>query len=475
MKNSLEQKLEQKQQQRLIPMQLQLGKMLELNDDELNDLIRVTVDENPALTFVDDNSGGSTVENHEKDNTDSGLATSFNSSTRVHRDRIIENTTSSDPFSEMTVVENVMAQIDESNLDEPTKRVAEFMAGYIDSNGYFTRTKTGIADDMILQYGIEPSQTELEKAWNAIRTFDPPGIGATDLRDCLLLQLGRIKRNDSALNVANEILTNHYEDFLNRKLAKIASATGYTVEEVEEATRLISRLEPKPGRMFAAGNDTLPSLHITPDFTILPDIYNERRLSITSRYDLPEIAIDESFGKMLHDVDVKDNDRKSAASLFVKQRCEEAGNFIALLKLRHDTLLRIIRFIADRQMEFFLSGDLMTLKPMVLKDVAEALKIDISAVSRATSGRYVLTVSGIIALKALFNEKKNTNDGQGATELQITALIKELISKENPQIPLTDEQLTSLLRNAGYDIARRTVAKYREKEGIATARQRKRT
>lgn len=479
MKGKLNLTLEQKQQQRLLPLQLKLGKMLELNDREMDDLIVATVDENPALAYKFDDIAGEkdsgTEDSKDVHDVEESSDTAY-SPRSFNRGLHTDGRTTGEADATETLLENVVRQLKDLKLNDEELALGEYLAASLDANGYFTRTKAGISDDILMQSGIEPNQDALDKVWNAIRNLDPAGIGAINLKDCLLLQLERKRHTDISVADAEAILTTAFNDFLKQDISALSIITGIDKERIKSALSLISRLNPKPGREFPSSTTEANEMQIIPDISVLPDLYNDDRLTISFTTELPELAIEDSFSdKKLNDNNVSEITRQQnrEAALFMKERVEEARNFMLLLKMRNETIYNITKAIVARQKQFFISGDRLDLRPMVLRDIAEDTGYDLSVLSRATSNRYITTVGGIIPFKSLFNEKRDDGTQGGTTALRIMALMKDIIDNEDKGSPFSDDDIVSRLSTEGITVARRTVAKYRETMGIQSARKRK--
>ena len=303
-----------------------------------------------------------------------------------------------------------------------------------------------------------------------VRSLDPAGVGATDLRDCLLLQLDRMRRSTEQLT-AREIIRDYFDLFSKRHFDKIASALGITRDALDDALAVISRLNPKPGALLAPSGLEDRSRHISPDFLVEPD--SDGNLSLTLLNRIPELNVSQTFAE---DTPLPPASQREAAAarLFIKSRRDDAQGFIRLISMRQEALYRVMAAIMAVQREFFLTDDPSRLRPMVLRDIAARTGYDLSVVSRATQGKYVATPRGTYPLKMLFNERSKDND-DATTSPRISAFLTELVEAEDKAKPLSDEQLTSLLRARGLDIARRTVAKYRERLGFPVARLRKQT
>lgn len=315
------------------------------------------------------------------------------------------------------------------------------------------------------------SSAQVNDVLQIVRDLDPPGVGATDLRDCLLLQLER--REGSPANLlAYKIIDRHFDAFIKRHYDKIAQAMGLSQEQMTAAVDEIRSLNPKPGSVVAGSVAETLSQQVMPDFNV--DVDGDE-ITVTLLNNLPELQIEESFSAL------NDNYQRSkpanrndeAAAAFVKQKYDSAANFIKILRQRQETLFNVFSAIVRRQREFFLSGDETTMRPMLLKDIGEDTGYDLSVISRATSGKYVMTQWGIFPLKYFFNEAMQHSNGEEVSSHEVLSIIKSVIADEDKTKPMSDEQLCLILKQHGYEIARRTVAKYRERLGIPVARLRK--
>lgn len=473
----LEQRLETKQQLQIVPMQLQLGKMLELSDNAFRDMVQTTLNENPALELFDERGAldisdygndaptqSDQVEETESDKNDMPLLrNSYDSGLAAAID--IE-----------TLYDHLIAQVNGMSLDKITTGFVNYLLGNIDSNGYFTNTLLQLANDYVIDSGEEIPEQIMNEAWDIVRSLDPAGVGAVSLQDCLLLQLRRLDGERNEVRTAIEIIQNHLDALGSRNIESLSDKTGIPTDTVERAMNLIYQLNPKPGRDFATNAQELQGQFITPDFSVLPDIDNPDKLIVTLLTYTPELTIDPIYIDNLSKP--FDNGRADIAArrntaIFLKQRVDEANNFIQLVRMRQITLLSIITAIAHRQKEFFLTGDLTALKPMVLKDIATDTGYDLSVVSRTTSTRFVYTIGGTFPLKDLFNEGFTTAQGDIITARKIEDEIYEILAKEDKSRPYSDDKIAEILQASGINIARRTVAKYRDKVGIPSARERK--
>ncbi|MBS7352638.1 MAG: RNA polymerase factor sigma-54, partial [Muribaculaceae bacterium] len=372
--------------------------------------------------------------------------------------------------NESTLIDYLSEQISEHDLSEKQQTIADYIIGNIDDNGYLTRSVEAISDDIVFQMGIEVDEDEIQSVLQMIRDLDPAGIGAKDLRDCLLLQLERLPGSDDNL-LAYKIIDCYFPEFSKKHYDRIITALKTDKEGFRRALEVILSLNPKPGSLYGGG-DNSKAQHIIPDFSVEVDGDN---ITLTLLNNIPELQIEESFQAMYDDISVKRvrNRSEEEANRFVKDKYESAATFIKMLKQRQVTLFSIMRAILERQKQFFLTEDESLLRPMVLKDIASDTGYDLSVVSRATSGKYVMTQGGIYPLKFFFNEGIRHESGEDVSSREIQSALKEIIEGEDKKKPYSDEVLCTLLNKRGYEIARRTIAKYRERMGFPVARLRK--
>lgn len=477
MEESLKQTQEQKLQQRLTPMQVQFVRMLEMTGPEVEDEVRRAIDENPALEIADpdttqlDESGEDSFNESAEDmcladypNEDETPAYRLEAKNYSPDDDYYEPIAVA---SDGNLIENLTAQLSEHDLSERQFAIAEYIIGNLDDNGYLTRTENAIADDLAFKAGLDTDVKEVRQILDIVRSLDPPGVGAVDLRDCLLLQL---RRRETSVDVktAIEIIAHYFDLFSKKHYDRLASALGISETNLRDAIDLICSLNPKPGGQV--GNDIAEerSRHIIPDFNV--DVEGDT-VTLSLLNNIPDLQIEESFNREWRDLPATMRRGEREAMAFIKQKHDEAAGFIKVLKMRQETLYRVMRAIVHLQHDFFLTDDESQLRPMILKDVAALTGYDLSVISRATAGKYVTTAHGIYPLKLFFNERPKEDDDTSSHE--ILAAIKEIIATEEKKRPLSDEQITSQLTARGYDIARRTVAKYREKLGFPVARLRK--
>lgn len=481
-KESLHLTQEQRLQQRLSPQQVQFVRLLGMNRTEMEDEVRHEVLDNPAIEIADsdDSSDGEvpaeemTTDNNvtpdsadpEDEPEDDVPAYRLNISNRSADDKVYEPIIT----NESTLIDYLSEQISEHDLSEKQQTIADYIIGNIDDNGYLTRSVEAISDDIVFQMGIEVDEDEIQSVLQMIRDLDPAGIGAKDLRDCLLLQLERLPGSDDNL-LAYKIIDCYFPEFSKKHYDRIITALKTDKEGFRRALEVILSLNPKPGSLYGGG-DNSKAQHIIPDFSVEVDGDN---ITLTLLNNIPELQIEESFQTMYDDISMKRvrNRSEEEANRFVKDKYESAATFIKMLKQRQVTLFSIMRAILERQKQFFLTEDESLLRPMVLKDIASDTGYDLSVVSRATSGKYVMTQGGIYPLKFFFNEGIRHESGEDVSSREIQSALKEIIEGEDKKKPYSDEVLCTLLNKRGYEIARRTIAKYRERMGFPVARLRK--
>ncbi len=496
---------EMKQQQRLTPLQVQFVRMLEMTGPEAEDEVQRALDEMPALEAVE-NDGERVAESSftedgalftesdrdmqradfrseddVPDYLDFGTDAHVTASLAGMGDRIFDNAPAMRNYpqdsgyespvmadSAETLLEHLGKQLAELPLSPDDGRVARYIIGSIDDNGYMTRPLQSIADDLAINAGMDVGPERLHRIFESIRGLDPAGVGATDLRDCLLLQLRRLPRSAESLT-ALEAVDKHFDLFTKKHFDRIAYALGISRDDMQNALAVIARLNPKPGSALASSPLEERSRHITPDFSVEADENGKLTMTLLSR--IPELRVEASF---VGDTSVPpgDDKRLEDARLFIRRKRDDARNFIKIVNLRQETLFRVMSAIVKLQHKFFLTEEDEDIRPMVLRDIAALTGYNLSVISRATQGKYVATLRGLYPLKKFFNEKLRDDD-DNVTSNRIIAEIRSAISAENPRDPLSDREITGLLAGKGFDIARRTVAKYRESLGIPVARLRK--
>lgn len=466
---------QQRLQQRLSPQQVQFGRYLEMTAPEIEDEVRHQLDENPALEQTehalpeangqegDFNESAEELQRADyRDEDDIPFATAT-----ANRSRSDFNPVTIAADDSESVFETLSRQLDDFDLSDIEREVALYIVGNLDGNGYLTRSLTAIADDFTIATGREATPDDVARANATVRSLEPAGIGAVDLRDCLSLQLARTP-NTLSTRIAREIIADYFDLFSKKHFDKLRAALGVDEKELQKALDIIRALNPKPGALLEKVSSEDCLRHIIPDFSVEADA--EGRITVTLLSRVPELSVEASF-------DIADSqpaprhEREHDAYTFIRRKRDEAVAFIKLMSMRAQTLLSVMTAIARIQSKFFTTGDRAAIRPMVLRDVSEATGYDLSTISRATASKYVLTPSGIYPLKMFFNEAP-TDDGDTSSH-EIIETLRELIEAEDKKRPLSDQTLTEMLNARGYDIARRTVAKYREKLNLPVARLRK--
>lgn len=478
MRNNLSQQQDLRQQQRLTPLQVQFVKMLEMTGPEIEAEVRQAVEDMPALEAIPDDAAATTSGNDanttpetadelqradyaDDDETPSYILDARNRSAADHAfDPIAVN-------DEPTLAETLTAQLAELDLTPDLRLAAEQIIGNLDSNGYLTRPLRDIADDMAFNLGADMPIATLDQARDIVRSLDPPGIGAADLRDCLLLQLTR-RPSTPVVDLATDIINHHFDLFSKKHFHRIAERLGITDDKVKDAIALISKHNPKPGNQHGDTALEQTGRIIVPEFMVEPE---GDALVVTLLNSIPELTVSETFtDDSLIPPDASQR-RRQEAQTFIRSRRDEASSFIKTLQMRQSTLFNVMTAIASIQRDFFFTGDESKLKPMILKDVAALTGYNLSVISRATASKYVMTVAGVYPLKFFFNERPNDDDD--TTYHQIAAEMRRIIDAEDKKSPTTDEAITAMLNQRGFNIARRTVAKYRERMGLPVARLRR--
>jgi RNA polymerase sigma-54 factor len=482
---ALKQQLQLKQQQKLSPLQMQVIKLTELPVLELEERIKQELEDNPALEEglepTDDLSESEADYSPEDDanisQEDMALGDYINEDEipdyQIRESRQSSGKQAEIPFSvAASLHEYLLEQLGECELGYRDENTAEYIIGNIDENGYLDRSLSAISDDLIFQQNIDVPVSRLEEMLKTIQEFEPAGIGARNLQECLLIQLKR-KEKSKIADMAIHIISDYFDEFSKRHYDKIIRQLEIDEPELKDVIQEITTLNPKPGNNWGDTMSITLST-IVPDFII--ESYNgELFLSLNNR-NIPDMRVSREYSNLLKGyADNKGSmsaDNKNAA-LFVKQKLDSARWFIEAIKQRQDTLQRTMEAIMNMQYDFFLTGDEAQLKPMILKDVAQRTGYDISTISRVSNSKYVHTNFGIYLLKYFFSESMQTDTGEEISSREVKAILKECIENEDKKRPLTDDRLSEILKEKGYIIARRTVAKYREQMNLPVARLRK--
>ncbi len=478
MEHSQNLSLSQRQQQTLAPLQLQYVKALEMTAPEFDDEVRRELDDNPALEAVEEESPAETESFGES--AEQLQSADYSDPDDVPQYLLEAHNWSAD--GEMrehvavsggeSLLESLQRQLNEMcGLNDDERRIAGFIIGNIDDNGYLTRSPASLANDISIACNADVTTRQVNKVLKKVQLLDPPGVGAVDLRDTMLIQLRR--RDDGSTEFYHAItIVKDYFDLLSKMhLDRIRSAMWLSREKLENAMKIIRTLDPKPGAQVGGGEDAR-TCHITPDFYVEADADDNITLSLGGS--VPLLRVEESF-TVDPEPTAKDgrlSRMEETARAFVRQKRDEATLFINAARMRRETLRRVMTAIVGIQREFFLTDDPMKLKPMVLKDVSAVTGDDLSVISRATSGKYVATRQGIYPLKFFFNEHRK--DGEDSSSHHVMEIIRSLIEEEDKTSPLSDDALGAELKKRGFKVARRTVAKYREKLELPVARLRRR-
>ncbi len=367
--------------------------------------------------------------------------------------------------------EMLLTQLGMMKLDDRSHKIAEQIVGSIDDDGYLRRELTSISDDLAFRQNIVATEAEIEALIKQIQRFDPPGICARDLKECLVLQLQRRLSEGKEVEQAMLVLEKYFDEFTKKHYEKIQRGLGLDDQQLKLVINQIIKLNPKPGGNIGDGNKA--ESYVIPDFFIFNNA-GMLELTLNSK-NAPDLRISEGYRDMMKDYErgTKKDKRQKEAVLFIKQKIDSAKWFIDMIKQRQQTLIGTMQSIMNYQKEFFLTGDETTLKPMILKDIAEMTGLDISTVSRVANSKFVQTEFGTYRLKFFFSESLSTDSGEEVSTREVKKILSNLIEAEDKRKPLSDEQLTDMLQEKGYNIARRTVAKYREQLNMPVARLRK--
>lgn len=467
----LKQGLELKQTQKLSPLQIQTIKLIELPTQELEQRIRKELEENPVL---DENVSN---ENNEEEEAPREVSLSdYKDDDPIPGYKLRVNNYGKDErpqYNTFTVKESftqsLMDQLGFRNLTEHQRAVASFIIGSLDDDGYLRRDPESLVDDLAFRAGIETTEEEVAQMLKVIQDFDPPGVGARDLRECLLLQLDRLKPTPE-LTLAKKILTDFYPDFASKHFQKIISRLGISEEEMKTAMAKILKLNPSPGGQIDDSYSE-QAQQIVPDFVLT--IENGELKLTMPRFSIPELKVNRKYADILLEAANSSERGKKEAAAFVKKKLDSAKWFVEAVKQRHNTLESTMQAIIDYQHDYFMDGDESYLKPMVLKDIAERTGFDISTISRVVNSKYIETPFGIYSLKYFFSEGLENQDGEEVSTRELKKALQECVDAEDKRKPLTDDQLVEEMTRRGYKVARRTIAKYRDQLNIPKARMRK--
>jgi len=495
----LSQRLQQKLLQKLSPQQILLMKLLQIPTVGMEQRIKQEIEDNPALE-VDSTEHTDNAEDEFEDNNETqepevandteldDFTTSkddeFDFNDYINEDDVpsyklkTNNYTSDEdhreiPFaSGISFHENLINQLRMRDLNDLENQIGTYIIGNIDDSGYLQRTVGAIVDDLAFTQNIDVNKDDVENVLHVIQQFDPSGVGAIDLKDCLLIQLKRNLKTDPSDNLvlAIKIISRYFIDFTKKHYEKIMKRAEINENQLKEAIGEILNLNPKPGNSMS---ETTKSNHyIIPDFTITNN-GDKLELSLNS-WNSQDLRVSNSFSNMINSVGNQKKSKKQREALsFIKQKVDSARWFIDAVQQRQNTLYSTMKAIMDYQYEYFITGDDTKLKPMILKDIADIVDLDISTISRVANSKYVQTPFGTLLIKTFFSESMQKDDGETVSTREIKTILKEIVADENKEKPFTDEYLTIKLKELGYPIARRTIAKYREQLKIPVARLRK--
>ena len=477
----LNQKLKLKLSQKLSPQQIQLMKLIQLSTQEFEQRLSTEIEENPALdtskdeSIEPDNLDDSEFEKddnpHEEIDVNDYLSDDDTPDYKLKSNNYSEESEKSIPFASGTTFNQYLtAQLHSFSLNKKEQQIAEFIIGSLDPFGYLRRDILDISDDLIFTLGIDADEILIQDILDKIYLLEPPGVGARDLKQCLILQLKR-KNKTKTIDLSLKIIEEYFDLFSKKHFEKIKQKLNISNDELKDVVSEIEKLNPKPGGAF--NENTKINSSIVPDFTI-KIIEGELKLELNSR-NAPDLYVSEEYKNMLSGYSESKNKTKSHkdAVMFIKQKLDSAKWFIDAIKQRNQTLIMTMTSIINFQKEYLLTGDESKMKPMILKDIAEKIDMDISTISRVANSKYVDTPYGTKLIKSFFSEGIKNSQGIEISTIEVKKTLENIIDNENKNDPHTDDQLTKLLNKKGYPIARRTVAKYREMIGAPVARLRK--
>ncbi|MEP7237965.1 MAG: RNA polymerase factor sigma-54 [Ferruginibacter sp.] len=492
---ALSQGLYQKQLQKLSPQQIQLMKLLQVPTAQLEERIKEEIEENPALEEAEDGHETEYDENKDEftdtDTEEPEMDGSVDEYDNIDISEYVKE--GDDEVGDYKLRDSNYPEIDENRvipikvesgfnelmieqlgmltIDEHQKKVALQIIGNLDDDGYLRREFSAIVDDLAFRQNISTTEEEIAELVLQIQQFDPPGIAARNLQECLLLQLERKLHEGKHVEMAIKVLEKYFEEFTKKHYEKIQRGFDLNDDQLREVINQIVKLNPKPAG--SVGESSRAESYVVPDFFIYN---NAGKLELTlNNKNAPDLRISEGYRDMLKEYDrgSKKDKRQKEAVIFIKQKIDAAKWFIDAIKQRHNTLLNTMESIMNYQREFFISGEETDLRPMILKHIAEDTNLDISTVSRVANSKFVQTEFGTYRLKFFFSESLQTDSGEEVSTREVKKILSDIIEAEDKKHPYSDEKLTEMLQEKGYNIARRTVAKYREQLNISVARLRK--
>lgn len=474
---------QQRTQMRLSPAQIQVMRMLELPACELQARINEELQANPALEEgkeLQDEHDYTEMEVEEGEYENPLKNEDFDYDDYVQDDDLREAPGSGRPHEDipfsmgMSFAEYLKGQIYLTKMNKEDRHIAKFVVGNIDDDGYLRRTVEELVDDLSFREGLVVSEAKMQEIVDAVKEFDPVGVGAYDLQECLLIQLEKKADRTSSVDLASKILTHYFDAFHRHQFDKISQRLQVSEEELKDAVNEIIRLNPRPGNAWTGTLVDRNQSIVIPDF-IVEQVDEDLVISLNNG-NISQLHVSEDYQRMLEEFSVPTSHNTSQireAAKFVKTNVENAKYFIDAIRQRNETMMRSIEVLVGLQRDFFLEGDSMYLRPLTLKDVADRTGYDVSTISRTFANKYVQTEWGIFPLKFFFSDKIANSEGAEISTREIKQKLREVIEQEDKKNPVTDDQLVEVMHAAGYPIARRTVAKYREQMGIAVARLRK--
>ena len=483
----LKQNLQLKLGQKLAPQQIQLMKLIQLHTLEFEEELERELEENPALEKVTDDKEEDydNLGNDYEDEGTESIETDFNVDEYLYDDEPSYKTASSNysPDDEefdneslltegQTIYEYLLEQIRLSNISDEELKIAEYLIGNLDNDGYLRRDLKSIVDDLAFSQGIYTDIPKLEYILeNYIQKLEPAGVGARNLQECLLLQIEKKVSDNPNVSIAASILKNQFDALSNKHYSKIIQRYNIDEEQLKDVLEEIAKLSPKVGGNFDTQTITI-NQEIIPDFII--QVKDNEVIPLLNNKNAPTLRVSNEYKELL---ETYSNDKSSPehkqAALFIKQKLDAAKWYIDAVNQRQNTLIQTITAIAKMQKEYFITGDEKNIKPMILKDISDITGFDISTISRVVKSKYADTPHGIVYLKNLFSDSLTNDEGEEVSTKEIKNHLQEIIDKENKKKPLTDDALVTALKEKGYNIARRTIAKYREQLNIPVARLRK--
>ncbi|MDO6517434.1 RNA polymerase factor sigma-54 [Zobellia uliginosa] len=483
----LKQHLQFKLSQKLSPQQIQLMKLIQLPTQAFEQRLKQELEENPALEGGKEESDAiddEFADTYENDESDSEIISTedINIDDYLSDDEIPDYRTKANNYSADDEEKNVpyaagtsfnqylLSQMNTVYLSDDEWSIAEFLVGSVDESGYIRRPLSDITDDLAFTQNIYTDEETVERVLKIVQKLDPPGVAARSLEECLIIQLKR-KESSPSIELAITILEKSFEQFTKKHYKKLIQKYNISEEQLREAISEIEKLNPKPGGSYSGNNRMVE--HVVPDFSIRI-VDGELELSLNGR-NAPELHVSREYSNMLKGY--KDAKKKSKSQkdtvMFIKQKLDAAKWFIDAIRQRQQTLFITMNAIMQYQSEYFLTGDERNLRPMILKDIADEIEMDVSTVSRVANSKYVDTPYGTKLIKEFFSESMKNDQGEDVSTKEIKKILETVIGEESKKKPLTDDKLAALLKEKGYPIARRTVAKYREQLDIPVARLRK--